>query len=134
MDDNDDCDNESAVRMARAGLSDTLLIGISATSHALTCTMSYMMMIMLISPTNMIIMMILMLQQEEIGNWWKFRQIPLATKKRLHLQGVSKKSEFSGLLVLPVVCHLQKSEFDTFNIVRWARKIFYLSYMGQRKL
>ena len=35
-----------------------------------------------------------------------------------------KKTEFCGLLILPVVCHLQKGEFDTFNIVRWARKIF----------
>ena len=29
-----------AVRMPKAGLSDTLLIGISATSHALTCMSS----------------------------------------------------------------------------------------------
>ena len=41
-------------------------------------------------------------------------------------RGCLKKTEFSGLLVLPVVCRLQYRPMGS--------KIFYLSYMGQRKL
>ena len=42
------------------------------------------------------------------------------------IQGASKKLSFVELW--------SYQSFVTFNIVRWAQKNFYLSYMGQRKL
>ena len=58
----------------------------------------------------------------------------ITVKQFKYLQGVSKKTEFGGLLVVPVVCHLQKSEFDTFNIVRWAQIFFLFILHGPKKI